>query len=213
MNILIVDDHPLTLSIYKNILKDFYSNSSFDLLSNSEQAYKAIIAYEKKNIFYDLAILDYNIPAYDNITNGADLIKIIRDVNKSTKALLITAHQEVVLIYDIIKKIAPDGIAIKNDISIENLGEITNIVLAGSSYHSPTVRNCVFEVLKKDIMMEDYNRQILFYLSRGYKVKDLKDVVLLTTSSIQRRVANMKKVFKVEDDSSLVKTAIQQGFV
>jgi hypothetical protein len=51
------------------------------------------------------------------------------------------------------------------------------------------------------------------YLSKGYKIKDLEKIVSLSISPIQRRIAQMKEVFDVKEDSSLVKEAFKQGFL
>jgi DNA-binding NarL/FixJ family response regulator len=62
-------------------------------------------------------------------------------------------------------------------------------------------------------MVEDYNRQILLYMSKGFKIKELADIICLTTSAIQKRIVRMKKAFDVDDDNGLVKEAIRQGFI
>lgn len=62
-------------------------------------------------------------------------------------------------------------------------------------------------------MFDDINRQILMYLSKGYKIKDLEKIISLSISPIQRRIAQMKDAFDVKEDSSLVKEAILLGFI
>ena len=62
-------------------------------------------------------------------------------------------------------------------------------------------------------MIEDHNRQILMYLSKGFKIKDLEQIINISASAIQKRIIKMKNVFEVTDDSNLVKEAIKQGFI
>lgn len=62
-------------------------------------------------------------------------------------------------------------------------------------------------------MVEDYNCQILFYLSKGLKIKELEEVICLASSAIQKRITRMKKAFDFADDTGLVKEAIKQGFI
>ena len=62
-------------------------------------------------------------------------------------------------------------------------------------------------------MVDDINRQILFFLSKGYKMKEVEEMVFLSGSAVQKRIASMKKAFEVSNDGSLVKEAIQQGFL
>ena len=102
---------------------------------------------------------------------------------------------------------------IKNDITPHNIAEIVIDVLRGNKYHSPLVRNCIQDIWKKEIMIEDHNRQILMYLSKGFKIKDLEQIINISASAIQKRIIKMKNVFEVTDDSNLVKEAIKQGFI
>jgi DNA-binding NarL/FixJ family response regulator len=106
-----------------------------------------------------------------------------------------------------------DGLIIKNDITPDKLQQAVAEVLQGNSFKSITVQNCINDIWKKELMVEDYNRQILFYLSKGFKVKELEGVIFLTTSAIQKRIIRMKRAFDVTDDSGLVKEAIKQGFI
>ena len=59
----------------------------------------------------------------------------------------------------------------------------------------------------------DTNREILLYLSKGYRIQDMEKVVFLSLSAIKRRIAQMKELFEVSEDSSLVKAARIQGFI
>lgn len=75
------------------------------------------------------------------------------------------------------------------------------------------VKGCISGIWKKELMIEDYNRNILLYLSKGFKTKELEGVIDLTTRTIQKRIIKIKKVFKVKDDSSLVNEAIRLRFI
>ncbi|HKO76841.1 MAG TPA: hypothetical protein VJU52_06465, partial [Flavobacterium sp.] len=120
---------------------------------------------------------------------------------------------EIIIVYEIYKKIRPDGLIIKNDITPNKLQQAMVEIMEGNPFQSTMVRNCINEIWKKELMVEDYNRQILYYLSKGFKIKELEGVICLTTSAIQKRIIRMKKAFEAKDDSSLVKEAIRQGFI
>lgn len=218
MNILLVDDHPMTVEGFMNVLlKTNFLNVRpvFTKKHSCEGAYIAITEAVQNKQLFDLAIVDQGLPSYaeQSIASGSDLALLIREHMPDCKIIMITAHSEVVIIYDIVKKISPDGLINKNDISPDNLQLIVTEVMQGNQYHSDTVKNCITEIWKKELMFDDFNRQILSYLSIGFKVKELEDVVHLCTSAIQKRVIRMKAAFEVADDSSLVKEAIKQGFI
>ncbi|WP_264538488.1 DNA-binding response regulator [Flavobacterium sp. N1736] len=218
MNILVVDDHPMTVEGYINALSgaSFASNEPhFTKAHNCEEAYFAITGSIAAKQSFDIAIVDKGLPAYEekSIFSGSNLALYIKDVMPNCKIIMITAHTEIIIVYDIAKKVRPEGLIIKNDITPEKLQEAVTDVMQGKQYQSPTAKKCINEIWKKELMVEDYNRQIIFYLSKGFKIKELDGVICLTTSAIQKRIVRMKKVFDVTDDSGLVKEAIKQGFI
>lgn len=213
MNVLLADDHPMTIEGYHDALQQepFGAHKAvFTKAYNFEEACQAIERHQ-----FDLAIIDNSMPPFleGAITSGIELAQFIRAKLPLCKVIIITAHTEVVIVYDIAKKARPDALIIKNDVTPEKLQLAVIEVINGGSYQSPLVKNCISEIWKKELMVEDYNRQILFYLSKGFKIKDLEQTVYLTASAIQKRISRMKKAFEVSDDTSLVKEAIKQGFI
>lgn len=218
MNVLIVDDHPMTVEGYINALKGepfAIYQPSFTVAYNCEEAYAIMSRTFSAKQSFDIAIIDRGLPSYQekSILSGSDLANLIRKKTPNCKIIMITAHTEVIIVYDIVKNVRPDGLIIKNDITPEKLQRSVNDILLGNQYHSPIVKSCISEIWKKELMIDDFNRQILLYLSKGFKIKELEGIVCLTTSAIQKRIIRMKKAFDVTDDNSLVKEAIKQGFI
>lgn len=218
MNILLVDDHPMTVEGFMNaLLKMNFTkkNAVFTKAHNCKDGYNIIQKAFKSSKFFDLAIMDQGLPSYpeQSIASGSDLALLIRELMPDCKIIMVTAHSEVIIIYDIVKNVSPDGLINKNDISPDNLQLIVTEVMEDNQYHSSTIKSCINEIQKKELMFDDFNRQILSYLSKGFKVKELEDVVNLSTSTIQKRVIRMKNAFEVTDDSGLVKEAVKQGFI
>jgi DNA-binding NarL/FixJ family response regulator len=218
MNIFLVDDHPMTVEGYRNALLEApfgLRNPIFTKASNCEEAYTTLLRRLSLNELFDVAIIDKGLPAYDlkSILSGSDIAFLIREKMPNCKIIMITAHTEVIIVYDIVKKVRPEGLIIKNDITPEKLQQAVMAIIGGEQYYSSMVKKCINEIWKKELMIEDYNRQILLYLSKGYKIKELESIIHLTTSTIQKRIIRMKKVFDVTDDTGLVKEAMKQGFI
>lgn len=218
MNILLVDDHPMTVEGFKNVLLEMNFDKKkavFTKAHNCKEGYLAILKTSKTKKPFDLAIIDQGLPGYleQSILSGSDLALLIREYMPNCKIIMVTAHTEVIIIYDIVKNVRPDGLINKNDISPNNLELIVSEVLQDNLYHSPIIKSCINEIRKKELLFDDFNRQILSYLSKGFKIKELDGVVCLGTSAIQKRVILMKNAFEVTDDSGLVKEAIKQGFI
>ncbi|MFV5700200.1 response regulator [Flavobacterium sp. ZT3R17] len=218
MNIFIVDDHPMTVEGYVNALLAApfgLCKPVFTKAHNCEEAYTILSRTSSPKQLFDIAIIDKGLPGYEvkSILSGSDLAILIREKMPNCKIIMITAHTEVIIVYDIAKKIRPEGLIIKNDITPEKLQQAVMEIMQGNQYQSPMVKSCINEIWKKELMIEDHNRQILLYLSKGFKIKELEGIIHLTTSAIQKRIIRMKKVFEVTDDSGLVKEAIKQGFI
>jgi len=164
---------------------------------------------------FSLAAIDHNLPPYEEkrLVTGADVALLLRKTMPGCRIVMITAHTEILVLYDIYKKIEPEGFITKNELTPQKLGDIAVQVLAGDTYKSPIVNKSIREVWTKELMIDDINRQILFFMAKGYKAKELDGLVFLSDSSIQKRIASMKKAFCVTDNSSLVKEAIIQGFL
>lgn len=217
MRILLVDDHPMTLEGYKSALVNgfFEHIPQFTTANNCRDAYREVGLMAAEQQEFQLAIVDYGLPAYTEkgIENGGDMAMAIRKIMPDCRIIMITAHTEIIIIYDIAKKIRPNGLIIKNDVTPENLKAVVKTVLDGNEYQSPMVKNSINEIWKKQLMIDDNNRQILLYLSKGFKIRELDQIIHLTNSTIQKRIILMKKAFEVSDDSGLIKAAIRHGFL
>lgn len=218
MNIFLVDDHPMTVEGYNNALLAApfgLCKPIFTKAYNCEEAYDTLSRRLDLKELFDIAIIDKGLPGYEekSILSGSDLAILIREKMPNCKIIMITAHTEVIIVYDIVKKVRPEGLIIKNDVTPEKLQQAVIAVMAGEQYYSVVVQKCINDIWKKQLMIEDYNRQILLYLSKGFKIKELESILHLTTSTIQKRIIRMKKAFDVTDDTGLVKEAIKQGFI
>jgi hypothetical protein len=65
-----------------------------------------------------------------------------------------------------------------------------------------------------DLFIDDIDRKILYEISIGTKLKDMKNV-LLSVHSIVKRKRALKQIFDVEDsdDSKLISVAKEKGFI
>ncbi|WP_243731255.1 hypothetical protein [Myroides sp. LoEW2-1] len=131
----------------------------------------------------------------------------------SCKTVMITGHTEVITIYEIVKNIRPNGLASKHEISPGSLIDIVQDVLKGERYQSDIVKHCLSEIVRKEMMYDDYNRSILVLLSKGYKLQELENHIPLSNPTIKKRLAKMKQVFEVADTQTLIQKAIKLGFV
>ncbi|MEC4112999.1 response regulator [Myroides pelagicus] len=217
-SILLVDDHPLIVEGYilalnkdEGLLGKSKFTKAFDCLSAKEIIDEAVANGD----FFDVAIVDFSVPSNETFkwNDGGDIILYLNKVMPECKTLMITGHTEVLTIYEIVKNIRPDGLASKHEISPDSLIGIVKEVLNGTRYQSEIVKHCLSEIVRKEMMYDDYNRAILVLLSKGYKLQELDEHIPLSNPTIKKRLAKMKQVFEVSDTATLVQNAIKLGFV
>lgn len=217
MHILIIDDHPMVVDAIITCLTQnhvFPIAPTFVVANTCKEAFLIITDVDAGTSF-DLAIIDQSIPPHEerSLLNGGHLALLIKEKCSNCKIIMMTGHTEIIIIYDLLKKVEPHGFIIKSDINTEGLCFGVLQVVNGIKFHSVTVKNIIQEIWKKELMIDDINRQILLYLYKGYKIKELKSIVGLSVSSIKRRIAQMRDVFNASEDDSLVKEALLQGFL
>jgi len=195
--ILIVDDHPMTVDSYINLLSDSSfkkANVTFITCYNTEEAYNKINYFEKQKINIDLALLDISLPPYKEfkIENGIDLASIIRKKYSSCKIILLTMHSDAVTVNKVIKAVNPEGFISKNDINFELFPIICKKIVEGEIFRSDTIAASQKELIKRNINWDSYDNEILLLISKGVKMVKLPEYIPLSMSAIEKRKANIK---------------------
>ncbi|SNR47064.1 response regulator [Flavobacterium sp. ov086] len=219
-NILIVDDHPMTVDSYVNLLSDEYFNiiEPFFIKSyNCETAYKETILLKKQDQKIDFAILDVNLPPFpeQNISSGIDLALLVRKNHPLCKILLLTMHTEAFIVNRIIKEIQPDGFVSKSEINFESFPAICKKILSEGIVYSDEIIKSQKKLIQKNLYWGEYDSQILILLSQGVKMVDIPNHIPLSLSSIEKRKAYIKSHLLLEKggDIELLNKAKQLGFL
>ncbi|OMQ08264.1 response regulator [[Flexibacter] sp. ATCC 35103] len=196
-NILIVDDHPMTVDGYINLLTNINYNDkrpNFLKSYNCEDAHYKISRQLKQNLKIDLALLDINLPPYKelNIESGTDLAMLLRRKNPTCKIILLTMHSEPLTVDKIIKEINPEGFIAKSDINFELFPVICKKIMDDEIYRSPTIIQSQRDLFKKNINWDNHDNKILTLICQGVKTVNLPNYIPLSMSAIEKRKANIK---------------------
>jgi two-component system nitrate/nitrite response regulator NarL len=200
MNILIVDDHLMTIEGYIALLKkEIPVFTPFKAL-NCEEAYHIINSAS----VLDWAIIDYQIPGFEekDLNNGIDIALLIKRHHPKCKVIMITAYQEAVIVYDIHRKAQPNALIIKNNISYTTFKECFD---SENRYLSTTAQKAIGIINSNEELFNEVNREILLYLKQGYKLDEIGDALSFSESTIQKRIAKLKELLNAKDISSLIK--------
>ena len=217
-NILIVDDHPFIIEGYKNAITR-YNPKDFEFLisqaKDCESAYNIIT--NPDTIIFDIAFLDISMPPFEEkgIYNGEDLAKLISEYMPSCKIILLTMYTELLKIKTIIKTINPSGLVIKNDLTFDELLFAFDKVIKGKTYYSESVVKMLNLSEEDTIEIDQFDKQILFHLSKGTKLNEIPQYIPISLGAIERRKINLKELLKVQEgsDIELVREAKNRGLL
>ena len=217
-NILIVDDHPFIIEGYKNAIKryhpeqyDFY----IDQAKDCQSAYNIITNPDTPK--FDIAFLDISMPTFaeKNIYSGEDLAKLLSQYMPNCKIILLTMFTELLNIKTIINTINPCGLIIKNDLTFDELLYAFDKVLKNHRYYSESVLKMLNQSEDNIIQIDQFDKQILFHLSKGTKIDEITQYIPISLVEIERRKLNLKELLKIQgaSDRDLVQEAKKLGLL
>ncbi len=218
MNILIADDHKLTIEAYKAILPfslQLGDNINFIEANSCEEGYLKINECIENNVKIDLAILDYSMPIFSekNILNGADICIYLQNKMPNCINMILTAIIENIILFEIILNVKPNGIVTKSDIDGVKLLEIIDILFSGKKYRSDFVAKQIEEIWENKAFVNELNRKILQFLAKGYKQKEIAQELDVSEITIKKRISKIRESFELKEDGNILKEAKSRGYI
>jgi DNA-binding NarL/FixJ family response regulator len=215
-NILIVDDHPFIIEGYKNAITRYHPKEYEFLISQAHDCRSAYDLIENVNTpVFDIAFLDISMPAYEekDLFSGEDLAKLLSKKMPYCKIILLTMYTELLKIKTIIRTINPNGLIIKNDLTFDELLFAFDKVMRSDKYYSQSVQKMLNQSTHNSIEIDEFDKQILFHLSKGTLVEDMPQYIPISLNAIEKRRINLKELLKIKSgsDEDLVKEAKTKG--
>ncbi len=212
MNVFIIDDHQMILDWYVSVFSDKFKD--WNVISSSDV--NEGISLINNLVELDLIIVDYKLGRVSEdgkITNGVDFVKMCRNKFPNTKVILITGHEEILLIYHIHKLASPDGLMVKLDVNTQVLEQAIQEVVSGERFYSSHAYKALQQIYKKELLLQELNINILLLLEKGFKIKEIGETLFISESAVNKRILSLKQVFNVKDNGGLIKIVKEEGFV
>ena len=219
--VLIIDDHPLICDAYRSALQQVMRehkniNLKIESAENCDSAREKITnTWTEEG--WDLVFLDIRLPASKDrrVLSGEDLGELIRENHPLAKIIVATTFNDNYRIQNIFNSLNPEGFLIKNDLDPKELVNAIVKIMQGGVHYSQTVSNLMRKKMHTNINIDKIDRQILYELSLGTKMKDLPNIVPLSIAGIEKRKRILKEIFDVEDqgDKALILKARELGFI
>lgn len=219
--ILIVDDHPLIVEAYSNVLLNLFSSAKtyqleIDSCNDCHSSYEKLFNTPNKKQF-DLVFLDIGLPPSEhyNIFSGEDLGAELRKRWPLTKIIVLTQYSDPFRINNILHKIDPEGFLIKSEIEGTNIIQAFKAVQAGETFYSETVKKFVRKRNSNVLRLDDIDIKILYEISNGSKMKELLEFIPLSKSAIEKRRRIIKEHFEDRNmsDRAMILKAKEKGFI
>lgn len=195
-NILVIDDHPINSDAYINLIKsrDEFNETIFHKATDCYTAFKLIKQAEITENPFDVALIDISIPEYreEKLLSGTDVAILIRNTFPDCIIIMLTMHNESLLLFNAYKQVNPEGFISKNDIDFEMFPEIFDRIVNVENYFSTSINNAIQQLLKNALSWDEFDTQILLFLEKGIQTKDLPEYINLSLSTIEKRKAALK---------------------
>lgn len=196
-NILIIDDHPMSVDSYKTLLSTITSNEKVNYLLgyNCEEAFNILHQTKHNKETIHFAFIDVNLPSFEKkkLFSGSDVAKLIRDYFPECKIIIISMHSEPVWVSQIYNCINPEGFIAKSDIDYKSFPEAFKSVENNEIYSSKSIKQSRKIMIQKNINWDENDTKILRLIAEGVKTKDLPKYIPLCLSAIEKRKASIKK--------------------
>jgi DNA-binding NarL/FixJ family response regulator len=193
MKILLVDDHTILLDGVKSLLS---GEEDLQVVGQANSAEAALEFLKKQDV--DLIITDYSMPGMD----GLSLLNTVKRIAPNTKIILLSMHDEVHLVKEILKA-GVNGYVLKKDTHKELLSAIHD-VKNGKVYLSSDVNKMLITNLNnpdEGKLLTDREREILKLIAKEYTNKNIAEELFISERTVE---THRKNIFKKTGTNSLV---------
>ncbi|UOY07004.1 response regulator [Muricauda sp. SCSIO 64092] len=221
-NILIVEDHPFVCEGYKKVLEpiviEYAKKHIFHFAYDCEEALECISNSIRGSLLYDLVILDYRLPIYEEkgVLSGEDIGLKIRKESSNTKIIVITSISCNYTLNGILQTLHPNGLAYKGDLDGKTLTEGFKTILQDKVFYSERIVQMLSRHLElANRPLDQIDRKILYLLSKGFRTNELPKLVYLSMSGIEKRKRNLFSFFGITTGqlSDLIQAGTDGGYL
>lgn len=219
VRILAIDDHEMTTLGYKYILedsefKDF--NVKVEIAKSFDKG-KDKIEFSKRSIPFDIILLDIQLFSSESKDprSGIDLGIIARKEVPNSKVVFMSSYSDNYRINNIFKMVNPDGYMVKSEIDELSLKAMVKTIMNKTPYYTASALAAIRRRMANDIVIDDQDQKILFYLSQGTHTRDIAPLIGSANTTVEARKRQLKALFDIKNgnDLALIKEAKNRGFL
>ena len=199
-NILIVEDHELTRFGLKTTFEDV---DFVDVIYEAASAEDALEIFKNNSI--DIVIMDLGLPNM----NGIDATQAIHELNKETKIIILTSHNDEKEVLNSLK--AGANAYCSKEINLQRLVQVVQSVADGAAWFDPSIAHIVLQATAKsevgeptNVNYKDYDltareAQILKLMTEGYSNMEIAQHLVISVNTTKAHVASILQKLEVDD--------------
>ena len=213
-NLLIVEDHELTRFGLKTAFEDV---DYIGVIYEAATAENALEIFKNNQI--DLVIMDLGLPNM----NGIDATKVIHDMNKDAKIIILTSHNDEKEVLNSLK--AGANAYCSKEINLQRLVQVVQSVADGAAWFDPSIAHIVLQATTNTKMntepatsYKNYDltareAQILKLMTEGYSNMEIAQILVISINTTKAHVANILQKLEVDDRLQAALKALKNKIV
>lgn len=199
-NLLIVEDHELTRFGLKTAFEDV---DYIGVIYEAATAENALEIFKNNQI--DLVIMDLGLPNM----NGIDATKVIHDMNKDAKIIILTSHNDEKEVLNSLK--AGANTYCSKEINLQRLVQVVQSVADGAAWFDPSIAHIVLQATtntkmntEPDTSYKNYDltareAQILKLMTEGFSNMEIAQHLVISVNTTKAHVASILQKLEVDD--------------
>ncbi len=211
--ILIVEDHELT----RFGLKTAFEGCDFvDAIFEAESAERGLELASDNDI--NLIIMDLGLPGMD----GIEATKKIKALNKDTKIVILTSHNDEQEVLNSLK--AGANAYCSKEINPKRLIQVVQSVLDGAAWFDPSISHIVLDAAtksqentqvrpEKNYGLTSRETQILKLITEGYSNIEIAKELFVSINTTKAHVASILQKLEVDDRLQAALKALKEKLV
>ena len=207
--VLIVEDHAL---IRFGLKTAFESKDFIEKIYETSNAEDAVSLVQNHNV--DAVIMDLGLPAM----NGIEATKLIKNINKKIKVIILTSHNSEQEVLESVK--AGANAYCSKDINPDKLADIVLSVIEGAAWFDSKIANVVLDsvanstsipnyMLDSNYNLTDREQEVLEYICEGLNNGEISKILDVSINTVKVHVSSIIQKLGVEDRTQVVVKALR----
>ena len=162
----------------------------------------------------DAVIMDLGLPAM----NGIEATKLIKNINKKIKVIILTSHNSEQEVLESVK--AGANAYCSKDINPDKLADIVLSVIEGAAWFDSKIANVVLDsvanstsipnyMLDSNYNLTDREQEVLEYICEGLNNGEISKILDVSINTVKVHVSSIIQKLGVEDRTQVVVKALR----